>query len=235
LFFICNGITALREAFLSACEAAAKPAQVLQPVGGEPTARAAWLLETLAGLPLPCAIFAGHDRHAVEVIAAAAEIGLEVPKQVAVLGVGNDGRYLQRSRIALSSVDLQRSPARLVARHSTETYVCEVPGVAKAVLKIRNRYSEPLTVPAMARECGMSVRNLYRLYRATTGNTIGKDLMARRMEAAAELLRDPKLKLEPIALETGLGSAKNLCRLFKDYFGQTPGQWRETWRTSGCE
>jgi transcriptional regulator GlxA family with amidase domain len=104
------------------------------------------------------------------------------------------------------------------------------PGIAKAILMIRNEYSRPLTVGSLAQECGMSVRTLHRLYRSATGNTIGKDLAERRIRAAADMLKIDGLKLEPIAMETGLHSAKNLCRLFKEYFGITPGQWKESRR-----
>ncbi len=102
------------------------------------------------------------------------------------------------------------------------------PGITKAIRKIREEYSRPLTVSSLARECGMSVRSLHRLYRSVTGNTVGKDLLARRIEAAADMLRGDDLKLEPVAMETGLRNAKNLCRLFKDRFGLTPGQWKES-------
>lgn len=107
---------------------------------------------------------------------------------------------------------------------------CEIPGISKAIRLIRHEYSRPLTVSSLARECGMSVRTLHRLYRSVTGNTIGKDLVARRIEVAAEMLRGVDVKLEPVAMETGLRSAKNLCRLFKEHLGLTPGQWKETRR-----
>lgn len=105
---------------------------------------------------------------------------------------------------------------------------CEIPGISKAIRLIRHEYSRPLTVSSLARECGMSVRTLHRLYRSVTGNTIGKDLVARRIEVAAEMLREVDVKLEPVAMETGLRSAKNLCRLFKEHLGLTPGQWKES-------
>lgn len=106
---------------------------------------------------------------------------------------------------------------------------CEIPGISKAIRLIRHEYSRPLTVSSLARECGMSVRTLHRLYRAVTGNTIGQDLVARRIEVAAEMLRGGDAKLEPVAMETGLRSAKNLCRLFKEHLGLTPGQWKESY------
>jgi len=105
---------------------------------------------------------------------------------------------------------------------------CENPGVRKAIRTIRYEYSRPLSVSSLARECGMSVRSLHRLYRSATGTTIGQDIIARRIEAAAMMLREDDVKLEPVAMETGLGNAKNLCRLFKEHLGLTPGQWKES-------
>ena len=105
---------------------------------------------------------------------------------------------------------------------------CDNPGIRKVLRTIRYEYSRPLSVSSLARECGMSVRSLHRLYRSVTGNTIGQDIIARRIEAAAMMLREDDVKLEPVAMETGLGNAKNLCRLFKEHLGLTPGQWKES-------
>ncbi|MES2438301.1 MAG: substrate-binding domain-containing protein [Verrucomicrobiota bacterium] len=248
-----SGPGALCEAFIETCRLAGREPRVIDAAADQSADRANWLLQKVAGLPLPCAIMADHDRFAVEIIAAAMELGLRVPEDIAVLGMENLSHVQRRSPVPVSSIDLNLellgytaaklldrtmrgeviepkhrylAPKRLIGRQSTATFSCEVPGIAKAVLKIRSHYSGPVSVANLARECGMSVRNLYRLYRSTTGNTIGKDIMARRMEAAAEMLRNDSLKLEPIAIETGLGNAKNLCRLFKEHFGQTPGQWR---------
>jgi transcriptional regulator GlxA family with amidase domain len=124
-------------------------------------------------------------------------------------------------------------PSVPVVHFSFEDSDCEIaPGIWKAIRTIREDYSRPHTVSSLARECGMSVRSLHRLYRAVTGNTVGKDLLARRIEAAADMLREDDLKLEPVAMETGLRNAKNLCRLFKEHLGLTPGQWKESFHGS---
>jgi transcriptional regulator GlxA family with amidase domain len=120
------------------------------------------------------------------------------------------------------------SRRRPVHERRTTTPDCDIPGIRKAIRMIRHEYSRPLTVSSLARECGMSVRSLHRLYRSVTGTTIGQDLIARRIEAAASMLRADNVKLEPVAMETGLGNAKNLCRLFKEHLGLTPGQWKES-------
>jgi transcriptional regulator GlxA family with amidase domain len=114
---------------------------------------------------------------------------------------------------------------------------CDNPGIRKVLRTIRYEYSRPLTVSSLARECGMSVRSLHRIYRSVTGTTIGQDIIARRIEAAALMLREDDVKLEPVAMETGLGNAKNLCRLFKEHLGLTPGQWKESFhgRRAGAD
>jgi transcriptional regulator GlxA family with amidase domain len=136
-----------------------------------------------------------------------------------------------------ASHDWPRMPRRRVAaatgRGSGAPPPCEFPGVSKAIRTIRHEYSRQITVRTLARECGMSERTLHRLYRSVTGSTIGQDLVARRIEVAADLLREQDAKLEPVAIETGLGSAKNLCRLFKEHLGLTPGQWKQSIQRRG--
>ncbi len=216
--------------------------------------REAWLAKKLEKLPLPCALMADDDRFAVEVIGVATSMGLRVPEDLAVLGCEDLPLVQDRSHISVSSIDMDLEavgytgamtldrlmrgetvpertqiiqPKRLVERQSTSTYVSDIPGISKAVLKIRRHYSEPITVASLARESGMSVRSLQRLFRVATGTTVSDALMERRLAAAAHLLRETNFKQEPIAIETGLGSSKNLGRLFKERYGMTPGQWRD--------
>ena len=123
---------------------------------------------------------------------------------------------------------MRQEERRPLHKGLTAIHECDNPGIRKVLRTIRYEYSRPLSVSSLARECGMSVRSLHRLYRSVTGTTIGQDIIARRIEAAAMMLREDDVKLEPVAMETGLGNAKNLCRLFKEHLGLTPGQWKES-------
>jgi LacI family transcriptional regulator len=216
-------------------------------------ARLDWLKEQLAHLPLPCAIMADDDRFAIDVVTEAIELGLRVPEDVAVLGVMDMKLVHQRLPTGLSSVNvnleqvgyeagrkldqlmrgervetLTRVPARgLIERKSTSTYQCDDPRISRTVVRIRRDHAEPLSVPGLAREAGMSVRALQRAYSIHCGESIRDALMECRLNAAAALLRDTDLKLESVACESGLGNATNLCRMFKKRFGRTPGAWRQ--------
>lgn len=214
--------------------------------------RLAWLKDRIAELPLPCAILSDDDRFANDVLTEAIELGLRVPEDIAVLGVMDMKLVHQRLPVSLSSVNVNleqvgyeagsrlnllmrggrvetvtRVPARgLIERNSTSTYQCDDPRISRTVIRIRRDFAEPLAVPDLAREAGMSVRALQRAYSMICGETIRDALMERRLNAAASLLRDTDLKLESVACEAGLGNATNLCRLFKKRFGRTPGAWR---------
>ena len=218
-----------------------------------------WLRHELARLPLPCAVMADDDRFAAEVVLVAGELGLRVPEDLAVLGVMDLTLVHQRLPVSLSSIHVNlewvgyeagcllewrlrgetvprevRVPVRsLIERQSTATYVCDDPRISKTVLRIRRDYSEPLTLPMLAREAGMSVRALQRAYANLGGNTIREAMMERRLDAAAALLRDTELKLESVAWECGLGNATNLCRQFKKRSGCTPNGWRQKQRAVG--
>ena len=70
----------------------------------------------LRSLPRPCALFASCDMVAVEVLAAAREIGLEVPGQLAVLGVDDNAELCENAVPTLSSIvpDFRRAGAMAV-------------------------------------------------------------------------------------------------------------------------
>ena len=215
-------------------------------------ARMEWLRRKIAELPLPCGIMADDDRLAIEVIMEATTMGRRVPEDIVVMGAMDLKLVHQRERISLSSVDVNLEqvgyeagvlldrmmrgervekkvmvPAGgLVERKSTSAFFCDDPRIAKTMVRIRRDYAEPLTLPLLAREAGMSVRALQRAYSSFGGNTIRDAIMERRLDAAVALLKDSDLKLESVAWESGLGSATNLCRLFKKRFGTTPGGWR---------
>ena len=209
--------------------------------------------EWIAALPLPCAVLAATDDDAARLINTARGMGLRVPEDIAVLGCGNDELARAKSEVGISSLDMNLELAgcttarlldcllrgetlpkrhwivkngRLVERESTRCHYCEHPGVSRAILRIRRDFAEPLTVPLLAREAGMSIRSLQRLYHSLTGSAISEDLLNKRLDAASDLLRATDLKLEAVARAVGLGNANRLCRLFRIRFGCTPNQCR---------
>jgi len=65
-------------------------------------------------------------------------------------------------------------------------------------------------------------------FKKATGTNFSEFVLAYKMEKAAELLQERQWKTFEISEMVGYANVKNFIRSFKDYFGQTPGQYRRT-------
>lgn len=78
----------------------------------------------------------------------------------------------------------------------------------------------------IAERCGASVRTLTRIYKASTGRTVG-DLVAEiRIGKAKNLLQHSGLPLKTIAHQAGFASTSGFCSAFQRTAGISPGSYR---------
>jgi AraC family transcriptional activator FtrA len=87
--------------------------------------------------------------------------------------------------------------------------------------------SRDLSLPALAGRAHVSPRTLDRRFREQLGVSPGKWLLARRIDAARELLETTALTMDAIAVRVGLSSAINLRRRFHDAVGTAPAAYRQ--------
>jgi AraC family transcriptional regulator, transcriptional activator FtrA len=95
---------------------------------------------------------------------------------------------------------------------------------------VTERLELPLTVPDLAREAGMSSRNLARHFNAVAGTSPLRWLLTQRVRRAQELLEISDLSVEQIASRTGMGTATTLRRHFSHQLGVPPETYRRTFR-----
>ena len=93
---------------------------------------------------------------------------------------------------------------------------------------VLDRLDRPLTVRDLAREAGMSSRNLARHFHAVTGSSPLRWLLTQRVCRAQELLETTDLSVEQIATRTGMGTATTLRRHFSAQVGVPPETYRRT-------
>lgn len=216
--------------------------------------RVDWLAERLPKLPKPIAIMAEEDRFAVDLVLAALRVGLRVPEDIAIIGSDDDELEHGISPVSVSSVvcrleasgavacaclrelmagrslpskDVVLPPLRVAARRSTDFFSHPNPGIAKAILQLRRNFREPIGPESLAQTAGLSRRRLQDVIKAVTGRTVIEELTRLRLQQAENLLLHTELKLFTIAHESGLGSDKNLIRLFQKRHGLSPGTWRD--------
>jgi transcriptional regulator GlxA family with amidase domain len=92
------------------------------------------------------------------------------------------------------------------------------------------RLDHPLTVRDLARDAGMSSRNLARHFNAAAGTTPLRWLLTQRVRRAQELLETSDLTIEQIASRVGMGTATTLRRHFSHQLGVPPETYRRTFR-----
>ncbi|GEM_PF-1461640 len=91
---------------------------------------------------------------------------------------------------------------------------------------IQNHYNDPLSLPAVAREFGMSEGHLSRNFRKYSGIPFIKYLNAQRIEAAKRLLSDNTVKIQAISTSVGFRNITHFERIFKNQTGISPKAYR---------
>ncbi|MFF9350347.1 GlxA family transcriptional regulator [Streptomyces sp. NPDC014734] len=86
--------------------------------------------------------------------------------------------------------------------------------------------AEPHTVAALAARAGMSPRSFARHFRATTGTTPLRWLIAQRVAAAQKLLEQTDLPLPEVARRTGFGSEITMRQHFAAQLSTSPRDYR---------
>ncbi|WP_067544065.1 helix-turn-helix domain-containing protein [Nocardia crassostreae] len=88
-----------------------------------------------------------------------------------------------------------------------------------------------LRLAVLARLCGMDTFRFGRAFKAATGHTPHRYVLARRLDRAARLLRtDPGLPIADIAHLVGMSSQSHLTSAFRHEHGCTPAVYRDRHR-----
>ncbi|BCJ35150.1 AraC family transcriptional regulator [Actinocatenispora thailandica] len=88
------------------------------------------------------------------------------------------------------------------------------------------RLGEPVALAELARHANTSVRTLTRRFRAETGSSPLRWLLARRLDEARRLLETTDLSVDAVARRAGLGTADSLRAHFARELGRTPSSYR---------
>lgn len=119
--------------------------------------------------------------------------------------------------------EMFRTYCRLVRKHSLNRLSTVV---KKAVLLIDADLSADLSAGVLAKKLGVSLGYLSTAFRKETGKTISAHVRERRMEYAAYLLRTTSLQIQTVALHCGIVDVQYFSRLFKQYRGKAPTEYR---------
>jgi LacI family transcriptional regulator len=202
----------------------------------------------------PLGIVAINDFIAIVVCRVVKSLGLRIPDDVGVLGVGDmsiaeiNSPPLSTMRVPSDSIGYEAvrrvhqmiegrtlpeknftvSGVKLVARSSTVGEQRTTSADIKTALEvIRHRACDGATVASIAAELHMSVRKLEIDFVAAVGHTVGEELRRARLARAEELLANTNLSLTRVANLVGCNDSSYLANMFRRSFNLTPTEFRK--------
>lgn len=209
----------------------------------------------LKRLKKPVAIFCAHDLVALELVRVCQELGINVPREVAVLGVDNDPLLCDFTNPTISSVDpnpfeigyraaqalaqwigdpghkpkdIKPAPAGLVERMSTQVFPFPEPWMTDALVYIRRNIARNINASEVISFLKLSHTTVEKAFRARLGVSVRQEIAKVRIAEAKRLLEKTTLPLAEVCSLSGFSSKAYFTAAFNEATGTTPLEWRIT-------
>jgi LacI family transcriptional regulator len=193
------------------------------------------------------------------VLDACRRVNVQVPDEVAVIGVDNDEFLCNLSSPPLSSVNINSqqvgyeaavlldrmmagepaptqplllTPHSVVPRESTNVLATEDRDLAAAIRFIREHACDGLRLKDCVREIGLSRRELERRMRKLLGRSPKEEITRVQIERAKELLAETDLPGSAIAEKCGYSQPRYFNQVFHGRVGLPPGAYRRNMKRS---
>ena len=121
---------------------------------------------------------------------------------------------------------LANAPQRMTFGRGVETLA---PGVRAAINLIESNISEPLSVPQIAEQIGISQRQLERHFNKALGCSVVQFGLLLRLQHSRVLLISTELGVREIATASGFNSLSHFAFAFSKCFGRRPSEYRMAW------
>jgi LacI family transcriptional regulator len=205
----------------------------------------------LASLPSPVGVFGSVDEAARITVEAAETAGLNIPRDVVVLGFGNRELVSKWATVPVSSITIDYEqwaweatallgdmidgtaspgtvrafpPSGIIERRSTGLDPVNEQLCVRAITHMRTHFAKPLSVSALAARLGVSKATLERSFDRELGCGVAKKSLLLRIEHAKALLQQG-LKTEVVSRECGFRSYRAFIAAFHRECGMPPGTY----------
>ena len=98
--------------------------------------------------------------------------------------------------------------------------------IEKALELIYSQYAQNITLEDAAAITGYSKSNFCTVFKNMVGDSFHQVLNRHRVENACYFLRETTTTISDIAVMVGFADAKSFCRVFKSFYGVSPGTYR---------
>ena len=208
-----------------------------------------WLLT----LPKPIGLMACNDDRGEWVIEACKVAGLNVPDEMAIIGVDNDHLICDLCNPSLSSIvlnvekagyeaaalldkmmasekvinyEIYVQPTHVVVRQSTDILAIDDPDVVAAVRFIRQHSKNVIQVNDVVNAIALSRRVLEKRFRSILGHSIHDEIRRVRVEQIIQMLAETEMSISEIAEVLGFPDVAHVSRYFSKEKGMSPLVYR---------
>lgn len=206
----------------------------------------------LKQLPKPVAVMAAGDEGGRLLIERASDLGLQVPDDVAALGVNNDLWLTELATVPMSSIEgngrevgFQAAkrldqlmagerhtrpylipPVGVVTRRSTDIVLTDDPVVGRAMGYIRDHCHEGISVDDVLEQLEVSRRTLETHLKRKIGRTPQAAIFSAQVERAKKMLVETEEPMYRIAEACGFDGQSRFSIVFKREVGMAPSEYR---------
>lgn len=204
-------------------------------------------------LPANTGVLAANDAVASCVLSCCRDIGIDVPRGIALVGVDNETIRCESEspQIASVQIDFEQAgflaglllderiaqprrrrrvaefgPLGLVRRASIRYAARKDAGVASAMEFIREKACEGLSAAEVVAHIGGSRRAAEMRFREIVGKSVLEEIMDMRFARLYHLLEHTDVALDALASFCGFSSLESLRKLFRRRTGITLREWR---------
>lgn len=211
----------------------------------------------LQSLPKPVALFACDDHFALQISETCNVYNINVPDDIAILGVDNDDLLCNISDPPLSSIvlDVENggynagkllhqlitkeitepfnivvNPLIIERRKSTEKYAVSDKNIRTILNYIEKNYANHLSVEELVKQVPLSRRVLEKKFKEETGESLYQYIQNYRIDQFTRLLITTDYSLFEAALQSGFENYKNVSRIFRKYKSLSPAEYRKRYK-----
>lgn len=212
------------------------------------------MIEWIKSLPKPIGIMTSNDDRGIQVLEACKAAGVNVPEQIAVLGVDNDVVNCELAMPPLSSIALNTAkagyeaarlldsmmrgspdctdkkitvePTHIVERQSTNVFAVPDEVVAEALDFIRSNVKMQIQVSDVAEFVSVSRRELERRFKRYLNCSIHQEIKLAKVRLITKMLLETSHTISEIADELGFSGIAHIGRYFRDVEGISLVEYR---------
>ena len=242
-----------RDAFVAALKAAGHACLVFDDQGGPADQEQSRLARWVRALPKPVGVMTAYDLRGRQVIDACRDEEIEIPDELAVVGVDNDELICELCDPPMSSIQpqaqrtgyaaaqmldmllsdrplperaLRIAPQGVVTRRSSDVVAIDDAEISTLLRFIRDNACDGIDVGDLLKRTSLSRRVLESRFRTLLGHTPHEQILRAKLARVKELLLGSSLTLSEIAERSGFAHVEYLSVVFKKKVGQTPSAFR---------